>query len=186
MTDREKMEAIAITDEQLMESFALSQDEKAFDQLMSRHKARAYRFCLAILHDHDEAMDASQEGFIRVFRAAGTYQAGRPFKPWFHRILRNCALGRIRKAKRRRKSGGVDELVRTAAPPDYDPHKCAEAMRLIEAMSELSENHQEILALRHAEGLSYAEIAQRLGIPQGTVMSRLYHAREALRKKHGL
>ena len=95
-----------------------------------------------------------------------------PFQAYLHEVQRYPLLTATEEK----------ELTRAYADTG-DP---AVARRLIEAMSELSEHHQEILALRHAEGLSYAEIAQRLEIPRGTVMSRLYHAREALRKKHGL
>ncbi|MDP8257253.1 MAG: RNA polymerase sigma factor [Candidatus Alcyoniella australis] len=169
-----------------MRTFAQTGDKQAFTELMKRHKARAYRYCLTILRDHDEAMDASQDGFMRVFQARKTFQLDRPFNPWFHRILRNCALGRVRQTKRRRKAGDDELLVAQAAGPDCDPQKRAEALQLLQALSGLSPAHQEILALRCVDGLSYEQIAQRLEIPKGTVMSRLYHAREALRKKHGL
>ncbi len=170
-------------------------DPDAFDQLARSLRGRAFQVARSLVGSHDDALDLCQETFLKVFRARATYRPEQPFLPWFHRILRNTCFSFLRKHRRLRKhsltvvtSDGEEldwEIVDPAPGPvagaEADEHK-----RLFrEAMQRLSARDREILALRHFKELAYKEIAASLGIPEGTVMSRLFHARRRLREALG-
>ena len=128
---------------------------------------------------------------MKVFKARSSYRPSEPFLPWFHRILRNTCYSFLRKHRRVQQvslssssdeDGAQDyEILDLSAGP-FELATQREGRELIgKALARLSARDREILALRHHEELSYKEIAMTLGIPQGTVMSRLYHARRRLR-----
>lgn len=147
-----------------------------FEPLVRHFGPRAYRFALYLTGDAEEAKDLSQEAFIRAFAAIGRFDATRPFYPWFLRILRNLCYSHLR---RRRSSDLVLEaLPEPAAPPSLSPEL---KLAVWEALGALGEADREMLVLKTFQGLSYAEIAEVLDIPRGTVMSRLYHARRRLK-----
>jgi len=167
-------------------------DPSAFDDLVSRLRSRAYRVAHSLVGSHDDAMELAQEAFLKTYRARGTFRDGEPFLPWFHRILRNTCFSFLRKHKRVAKhslSGGIDDdggdwQLEGEMPAPSDGAELEEAnVALREAFAQLSARDREILALRHFEELSYKEIAAALEIPEGTVMSRLFHARRRLRER---
>ena len=153
----------------------------SFHGLIEAHYSRALRAALAILGDREEAREVTQEAVARAWAARARYDPGRPFYPWMYRILKNTALD-ARARQRTRKPLPLDEgRVRAGgASPDRATVERAEHRRLWRAMQTLRDDQQEILNLRHFQDLSYAEIAQALEVPEGTVMSRLYRARKAL------
>lgn len=170
-------------------------DGQAFDTLVRKLRTRAFQIAHSLVGSREDALDLAQETFMKVFRARSTFREGDPFLPWFHRILRNTCFSFLRKRGRLRKisisagrgQGGEDEgdweLVDDGPPPSdrMEREECASAFH--EAMKFLSARDREILILRHYRELSYKEIAESLGIPQGTVMSRLFHARRRLRER---
>lgn len=163
-------------------------DADAFGELVRRHMRRAYLVSLGLTGSHDDALDLSQEAFARALRSSRTLDPDRPFYPWLYGILRRLCLNHLRDRRARRaklEQAGVwlvdDARARAAAA---DPARGAEReelrRRLAAAIEELPLDQREVLVLREFEGLRYAEIAGLLGIPDGTVMSRLYSARRRL------
>jgi RNA polymerase sigma-70 factor (ECF subfamily) len=162
-------------------------DVQAFGLLVERYKERAYMIALGFLGNPDDAMDISQEAFVKAFKAMRRFKEGREFYPWFYAILRNTCFNHLRKAKVR-KERSLDEAREYGFQvPDSGPNPAAIAelrerkMLVRRELENLAPVHREIILLRHFECLSYKEIARVLECPVGTVMSRLYAARRALR-----
>jgi RNA polymerase sigma-70 factor, ECF subfamily len=161
-------------------------DIRAFEALVERYKERAYMVALGFVGSHEDALDLSQDAFVRAFRAMGTFRQGAPFYPWFYAILRNACFNHLRKARTRGETSldaaqesGFD--VADGAPGPGESAERAELRRIVATeLRNLDPAHREIIVLRHFEDLSYREIAEVLGCPMGTVMSRLYAARKAL------
>lgn len=156
-------------------------DTAAFDVIVRATMRRAYAVALGIVGNAEDAWDLSQEAFMAAHRARKSFDADRPFFPWFYRVLRNRCLNYVKKRARRmeisldvleERSGGgsTDDLVLRKERTEI----------VWKALFALSAEHREIIVLRNFQELSYEEISRILGIPEGTVMSRLYYARRAL------
>ena len=157
----------------------------AFEPLVRRHEGRALVVARSLLGDPDDAADAVQDAFVRAYRTLERLRPGSQFGPWFRAILRNLCLDRLRSPRRRGQS--LDDTVVDARVWDEpDAPEAAERSELAAlvdaALVELSPEHREVLVLKEMEGLDYREISQLLGVPKGTVGSRLFHARAALQK----
>lgn len=167
-------------------------DPAAFDELTSALRTRAFQLARGWVGSREDALELSQEAFLKTYRARDTYREGEPFLPWFHRILRNTCFSFLRSTKRLRPrslSGGREE-----GEPDWDITDAEspapadgigdEERRTVfwQGFRRLPARDREILGLRHFQELSYSEIARVLEIPEGTVMSRLFHARRRLRE----
>ena len=169
-------------------------DTGAFDELVGSLRGRAFHVARALVGSRDDAMELSQEAFLKVYRARETFREGEPFLPWFHRILRNTCFSFLRDRRRLRvRSVSSHALGADDDEPDYDLLDAApgpgarleadeRASAFWRAFNALSARDREILALRHFKELSYREIAGALGVPEGTVLSRLFHARRRLRE----
>jgi RNA polymerase sigma-70 factor (ECF subfamily) len=155
----------------------------AFEPLVRRHEGAALVVARSLLGDPDEAADAVQDAFVRAYRRLGRLRPGSAFGPWFRAILRNLCLDRLRSPRRRGQpldAYVVDERVWSEpnGPDETERHELAGVVQA--ALLELSAEHREVLVLKEMEGLGYDEIARLVGIPKGTVGSRLFHARAAL------
>lgn len=163
-------------------------DRAAYELIVRRYAARAAGVARGLLRDAFLADDAAQMAFVRAFRAIRRFDVREPFYPWFYRILRNVCLTLLARRPKREVSLDAERAPPVAAPP-VDLSARLERRELREridaAMARLSGAHREILHLSHFEELSYKEIAACLGIPIGTVMSRLWAARRALREALG-
>lgn len=154
-------------------------DWEAFRYLVERYQAQAIRHALAILGNREDALDAVQQAFLDAYQALDRFDLERRFYPWFYTILRNHCfklLGR----ERRRATESLEETEILAATSGLPPEQL---IALEQALRALPAEEREIITLRHWDGLSYEELAERLAIPKGTVMSRLYYARQRLREK---
>jgi RNA polymerase sigma-70 factor (ECF subfamily) len=165
-------------------------DRASFEELTRAYFPRAFGIASVILYDREEALDATQEAFLRAWASVSRFRPGAPFFPWLYRILRNVCLRSIEKRGRGRALSIHEEEDRPAiAVPDGRRGPAEEAasgeLRQLfwEAYRELPPNDREILSLRHFADLPYAQIASVLEIPIGTVMSRLFHARRRLRER---
>jgi RNA polymerase sigma-70 factor (ECF subfamily) len=168
-------------------------DARAFDELVDNLRGRAFHVARALVGSRDDAMDLAQEAFLKVYRARATFREGEPFLPWFHRILRNTCFSFLRDRRRIRErsvsshAAGIDddagdyELLDEEPGPSAQMESDERARDFWLAFKTLSSRDREILALRHFKELSYREIAAALDVPEGTVMSRLFHARRRLR-----
>jgi len=161
-------------------------DRRAFEPLFRRYRDRAYGYALGLVGSPDDALDLTQEAFVRAYRALARFRPGAAFEPWFFRILRNLCLNAIRNRKTWHMVPW--ETVGEFRASDVEPASRAVERREVQeavwlAISELSPDQREIVVLKDFQDRSYKEIAEILDIPIGTVMSRLYYARQALRVK---
>lgn len=166
-----------VTREEALIRAAAAGDRDAFGELYRMFAPRVYAVACGLLLNREEALDVTQETFIRAWRALPRFRHGLPFFPWLYAIARNRCMSHLAKGAR-------------GQSVEFDDHVSGETddeMRHVEmrrdigrALATLSPDHREIILLRHFQDLSYEEIAQSLGCPIGTVMSRLHHARKAL------
>lgn len=134
-------------------------------------------YARSILRNRQDAEDAVQQAALRGLERIATYDDARPFKAWWFAILRNSCIDLLRQRKSSEAAARFD-----VDPPDAATAPSADWEELAIAMNHLTEEHREVLKLRYFGELTYAELAETLGIPIGTVMSRLHLARNALRK----
>ena len=169
-------------------------DTEAFEPLVEKYKRKVFRLAFQVLRDQEEALDVAQEAFVKAFRALPAFKGDSAFYTWLFRITMNVALDRKRQRATRAKSLGAEDVPpeeweRTATSTDPDPEDVATGVetreRIRKGLDSLSEPHRAIIILSDIEGLQYREIAEVLGIPMGTVMSRLHHARKRLREVLG-
>lgn len=162
-------------------------DPVGFEFLVRKYRREAYAHAVALLGNPEDALDACQDAFARAFGAIARLRHLPQFYPWFYTILRHCCLNRLarrhtaeryQQAQRHDPAAGID-----SATPSTLVEQAEEQRRLWRALEALSPEHREILIMKYVQEHRYDEIAQLLGIPRGTVMSRLYHARHALRRQ---
>lgn len=145
----------------------------------------ARRVARAVLRDDDDADDAVQDGVLAAWRAIDRYDDARPFRPWLMRIVLNAALD-ARRRRRVRHSEVLHEGHESGGPlPDRATDQSLFRERFREALAGLPERQRVAVVLFDAEGYAHAEIAEVLGVPEGTVRSYVFHARRALRQALG-
>ena len=161
----------------------------ACDALARRHRQAAYLLALQMLGNRDDAMDVTQEAMLRFFGTLRQFDATRRVQPWLFTIVRNLVRDLWRQRRRRPgdAAGESDDLVGQLAAPQPSPEADLRRRELRErvwrALAALPAAKREIIVLRDFHDLSYSDIAQVLGIPIGTVMSRLHGARRQLRAR---
>ena len=164
-------------------------DLGAYRELVERYKKQAYGFAFSYLRNTEDALAVSQDAFVRAWKAINTFKTGGNFRPWLFSIVKNLSLNLIEKKKSLREVS-IDEAMeeRGFDIPDRsdNPLELLEKSEIREqvwkAVMKLKPEFREVIVLKHFHDLSYSEIAEAVGIPDGTVMSRLFHARLALRK----
>ena len=171
-------------------------DMAAFRQLVDRHQRRAFAIALALVRDENDARELVQDAFLRVFKSLGSFQGGSSFFTWLYRIITNLSIDLIRKPGRQ--LADIDEarfesdesqeaefplLSRVDGADPADVVRRREiAKRLQAALDALPPYHRGVIVMREIEGLSYEEMAQAMNVSKGTIMSRLFHARQKLQK----
>jgi RNA polymerase sigma-70 factor (ECF subfamily) len=157
----------------------------AFDEIVRRYQRRVYSTALRIVRRHDLADDVTQEAFLRAHRALGSYDRGRPFGPWICRIAANLAINHVRSPAAREEEldeAALEGRASTASDGPLGAILEKEARSVLEdAVGRLPAEQRAVFVLRTFEDLSYKEIAEALDLSVGTVMSRLFRAREKLR-----
>ena len=149
-------------------------EPEAFRTLVDRYQVRALAHARGLTGNDADAADAAQDAFVDAFRNLERFDPRQPFYPWFYVLLRNrCFKQRTRRATRQ-ESG---ELGEPAGVPGESPEALLD---LRTALDRLDADERELILLKHMDGWTYDEIADRLGIPRGTVMSRLFAARRRL------
>jgi len=170
------------TDDAGLAARARNGESKAFAELVSRHQDRVFRFVLRMIGSREEAMDITQETFMKAWQAMSRWRPEAQFGTWLLQIARNGTLDVLRRNGIVRFEALDDELA--AVDPMPGPEERVHARRRLEsldaALRSLAVEHREVLLLREVEGLSYGEIAETLGVPEGTVKSRIARARAAL------
>ncbi|MBS5576292.1 MAG: RNA polymerase sigma factor [Oscillospiraceae bacterium] len=181
-----------MSEEQLIRR-AQQGDNGAFEELLLLHQKKVYNLCLRMSANPDDALDLSQEAFLRAWRSLGQYQFEASFSTWLFRLTSNICIDFLRRKKRRQETSlteSYDDSDEGAelSVPDAQPGPEQQAMtnetkiELARAMEQLSPEHREILQLRVIEDLQYEQIADILGVRVGTVKSRLARARLSFRK----
>ena len=181
-----------MSEEQLIRR-AQQGDNSAFEQLLLAHQKKVYNLCLRMAANPDDALDLSQEAFIKAWRTLGQYQFEASFSTWLFRLTSNVCIDFLRRKKRRQETSltenyddrdeGAELSIPDANPlPEQQAITNETKIELARAMGQLAPDHREILQLRVVEDLPYEQIADILGVRVGTVKSRLARARLSLRK----
>jgi len=168
------------SDEDLMAAVA-SGDEAALAALIDRYAASVHAYLLRHSGNRDDADDLLQETWVRVARSAKSFDTARRFRSWIYGIASNLARDLFRRRVTRERTLR-DLASHPPAAPGADP---VDRSKLRERIAELPENKRAVLLLRYFEGMSEAEMAETLGIPRGTVKSRLHAALCELRGGYG-
>mgnify|MGYP001193091321 CR=1 FL=1 len=165
-------------------------DQAAQKEFFLRYRQKAYRAAYRLLGNDADALDATSDAFVKVFRAASGFRGEASVKTWFYRIVVNTSLDLARKRKRMLSLDGPGEEPGSLADfIDSGQETPPEAVlrgemseKISAAIDALGEKHRSVFVLAAVEQLSYREIADALGISIGTVMSRLFYARKYLQK----
>jgi RNA polymerase sigma-70 factor (ECF subfamily) len=161
-------------DREVLERFRLG-DEAAVKAVYDRFGGPVFALSMSILGEHGLAADATQQTFIKAWRAASTYDAERSFSPWIYAIARRTAIDLYRKRSRLVVSDEVDLV---SFPPGLET--VWEVFEVRSALDRLPDEERQVVKLSHFEGLTHVEIAARLDIPVGTVKSRSHRAHKRL------
>jgi RNA polymerase sigma factor (sigma-70 family) len=162
---------------------ALRGDDKAFEQLLACHRQRIIGICLRMLGDRLEAEEAAQDSFVKIYFHLRDFDQAREFTPWAASIALNECRDRLRrKTRRSRVFRELSEVDAALAPEPMNPNNdCKEQLAAVEkAIEMLPSKLKEPLVLKVFGEYGYEEIAKILGIKTGTVMSRLFRARQRL------
>jgi len=181
-----------MTDEELLVSRAARGDEAAFESIVLAYQDRVYTYALRMTGNPDDALDISQEAFLRVYRALPKFRGGSKFSTWLYRIVSNLCIDFSRRSKNTavlplvRENDSGEETAIDIPDAASNPEAIVEQAELERAvqtgLDRLSAEHREIFILREISGMSYEEIAELLSLPVGTVKSRLNRAKEGLAK----
>lgn len=168
-------------------------DLGAYEILVGRYRQRVYALVYGSVRNEQDAIDLSQEAFVKGWQAIGRFKSNSSFYTWLYRIAMNLCIDFVRK-RDRRPTTPFEEAIDPDAdadveqPPSSQPLPLEELRRkelrerIDEALGELSPEHRVVVQLREFEGLDYAEIAKAVGCNIGTVMSRLHYARKHLQR----
>jgi RNA polymerase sigma-70 factor (ECF subfamily) len=165
-------------------------DHQAFRVLVERYQGRVYGMALRVLRNEDAARDAVQDGFLKAYGALDRFEGRSSFYTWLYRIVMNQCLDRKRRDRSDREVEWNDEVATgleeggamAATAPDVAAERGELREVLGRAIADLPEDARRTIQLREIDGLSYKEIAAALGVPKGTVMSRLHYARRRLQE----
>ena len=176
ITTKDKMGSKKALSESEIIELVQNGDKEAYQEIVVRHMQSAYYVALAFIHNHQDALDISQEAFIRAFRKIKKFDNKRPFFPWFYRILKNLCIDHY---KRRRRLNEVPPENVRILEIEHEDREMKKA--LWKGIDELPDEQKEIIILRYFQQLSYQEIAEILEKPIGTVMSSLFYAKKRLK-----
>lgn len=171
-----------------------AREERAFREFVDIHQERVFNLVFRMLGNRQEAEDVSQEVFVTVFKAIGSFRGESKLSTWLYRIAANHAKNRLKYLARRRsrRQSSIDdvpegELHRSTGALSQQPDRVAMGHQLEalvqRALTTMDEDYRLIIVLRDVENLSYDEIAEISGLAMGTVKSRLHRARAALKKE---
>lgn len=185
---------VPVPDMSLIERCRAS-DESAFNEVVSRYKAKVYNYIYRMTGSSDDAEDLTQEVFIRMYTSIDSFRSQSSLSTWLFRIASNLCIDRFRRSKTRTTAFSLDEPIQGNDSesgheiPDstYEPQRLLENTEMAEqiqlSLAQLPEKLRAAVILHDVEGLPYEEIAQIVGCPLGTVKSRLFNARMQLREK---
>jgi RNA polymerase sigma-70 factor (ECF subfamily) len=186
MTDKDHSN----TDDQTLVRAAQKGDMAAFEELVARHRDKIYARAYSMVRNEEEAIDLSQEAWVKGWQRLAQFQGESSFGTWMTRIVINLCLDQLRKQKRQRsesidameeESGGVErQMPVVMVNPTAGLERSELRQRIDRALGQLSHEHRTVLVLHEFEEMEYKEIAKTMGCSIGTVMSRLFYARRKL------
>ncbi len=151
-------------------------DKDAYQRIVESYMQRAYYIALGFVRNAQDAMDISQESFIKAFRRIKSFDSERPFFPWFYKLLKNLCLDHLKRRSR------IQEVPLDESRVLKDKHEDREMKEVLwKGIEGLPVEQREVILLRYFQQLSYQEIAEITGKPVGTVMSSLYYAKKRLK-----
>ena len=178
------------TDDQTLVRAAQRGDMAAFEELVARHRDRIFARAYSMMHNEEEAVDLSQEAWVKGWQRLAQFQGESSFATWMTRIIINLCLDQLRKQKRQRTEsieamdeelGGVErQMPVVTVNPTAGLERSELRQRIDRALGQLSYEHRTVLVLHEFEEMEYKEIAKTMGCSIGTVMSRLFYARRKL------
>jgi RNA polymerase sigma-70 factor (ECF subfamily) len=151
-------------------------DTQAYQQIVHKYMQTAYYIALGLVHNHQDALDLSQDAFIKAFRKIKSFDTGREFFPWFYRILKNLCFDFFKRRSHRKEIPLDDAQI---LPQEKEDREMKET--LWRGIEELTFEQREMIILRYFRGYSYQEIAEITNKPMGTVMSSLHYAKKRLK-----
>jgi RNA polymerase sigma-70 factor, ECF subfamily len=169
-------------------------DEVAFRKLVERHQRRAFAIAIGLVRDENDAREIVQEAFLRVYRSLERFKGGSSFFTWLYRIVTNLAIDLMRKPARREAelfdnpsvADDADAFSFVSRIDGADPLDMVRrqeiATRIHEALEDLPAYHRSVILMREIEGMSYQQMADAMQVSKGTIMSRLFHARQKLQR----
>jgi len=182
------------TDEELLAEYRAG-DARAFERLLRRYRGPLFTFLLRMVADRQRAEDLTQEAFLRVVRAAATWEPRARFQTWLYTVARNLCVDQSRRDRFRRADSldahapGLEDgppLVESIAGDGPMPDRAAQSAMLRpaleKALAQLPEEQREVFLLREQAGMPFKEIAQLLGVNENTIKSRMRYALEGMRK----
>jgi RNA polymerase sigma-70 factor (ECF subfamily) len=178
------MSGEAVNDDQLI-SATVSGDSEAFGQLVDRYQNRLFNSMVYVAGNHNEAEEVVQEAFVQAFIKLNTFAGRSSFYTWLYRIAFNYFISRKRR-KREILVGAIEETsiepLDGEGPAENRMLQAERATQVREALMVLSDEHRTVMVLREIDGCGYAEIAEILDLPVGTVRSRIHRARSEMRE----
>ena len=153
-------------------------NREAFQEIVSRYMKTAYYIALGLVHNHQDALDISQEAFVKAFRRIRSFDAERRFFPWFYQLMKNLCIDHLKRKSRMKEVPLEGIQVLDEEKEDKEMKKA-----LWKGIEELTFEQREVIILRYFRQFSYQEISEIIGKPIGTVMSRLHNARKNLGAK---
>ena len=178
------------TDDQTLVRAARRGDMAAFEELVARHRDRIYARAYSMMRNEEEAVDLSQEAWVKGWQRLRQFQGDSSFGTWMTRVVINLCLDQLRKQKRQRtesieamseESGGVErQMPVVTVNPTAGLERGELRQRIDRALRLLSYEHRTVLVLHEFEDMEYKEIARTMACSIGTVMSRLFYARRKL------
>ena len=169
-------------------------DREAFRKLVERHQRRAFAIAIGLVRDENDAREIVQEAFLRVYRSLDKFKGGSSFFTWLYRIVTNLAIDLMRKPARREAelydnpsiADDADAFPFVSKIAGADPIDVVRrreiAERINDALAALPPYHRSVILMREIEGMSYQEMAEAMQVSKGTIMSRLFHARQKLQR----
>lgn len=167
-------------------------DNRAFETLMLRHERRAFAIALGLVKDENDAREVVQEAFLRVHRGLSQFQGTATFFTWLYRIVTNLSIDLMRRPQRH-ETDSLDQLqvelrgeafgsTQTDADPLDVLWRKEVVRRVAQCVAALPPYHRGVIVMREIDGMSYEEMAREMGVSKGTIMSRLFHARQKLQR----
>lgn len=166
-------------------------NREAFNKLVEKYQSQVINIAYSMLSDKEDAYDAAQEVFIRVYKNIDSFQEKSSFTTWLYRITSNICSDILRKRQRNTNVVSISQIyddskdadLRDEGPQPEEVAEMTERQRAVrDAISELNSDYKAVITLCDIEGMSYDEISKVLGVPAGTVKSRINRARNSLRK----